>query len=532
MLLLPLLAIASLFLVAVGTASAAQATYQFTGTTTSTMTVNNGTSTGSVPAGTPFTGTLTYDEAQTVTPVAFSGGTRSSYSFTGMTLTIGTSKVSWGPGTIYLYDNLTSTSAGYPIGDSFYANINGVAPDGTINGAQFNWIFLGLVDNSGTAFSGGALPATLNYSAFQSRFIEFNYGTQGTPYGAGNTSTLQFLSSLTKSGASAPITFAPSLPSGTLGVPYSATFSPASGGTGSFTYSAAGLPAGLSLSGNTVSGTAGLAGSFPVTLTATDSANASVSASLVLVIDAPTPTTCSGTNAVETAYVARNPGYIVINGGLNLLDHLWTTNLNASNTTFLGGLVNWYQTGLILNYTGATDPNGCILDSLTVAPAVTVSTTSLPSGVVGQAYQAPVAAAWGVAPYQLTVSGLPAGLGFDGANIKGTPLAAGTFTVAVSVSDSLGATSAAQLTLTVDPGNYTTSDQGKGKITAIDPNLGYVMVGSKKLVWDASTIIIVNTPNGELHVVDAFVQVGMKVQWKGLRDKTTNTVLTTKIEIN
>mgnify|MGYP003353738658 CR=1 FL=1 len=86
---------------------------------------------------------------------------------------------------------------------------------------------------------------------------------------------------------------------------------------------------------------------------------------------------CSGTNAVETAYNARNPGFIVVNGGLNLLDHLWTSNLNSSNTTFLGGLVNWYQTGLILNYTGTTDPAGCILDHLTVAPAVT-STLGVP----------------------------------------------------------------------------------------------------------------------------------------------------------
>ena len=36
----------------------------------------------------------------------------------------------------------------------------------------------------------------------------------------------------------------------------------------------------------------------------------------------------------------------------------------------------------------------------------------------------------------------------------------------------------------------------------------------------------------ERHVLDSFVKVGMKVQWKGLRDKATNTVLTSQIEIN
>ncbi len=93
----------------------------------------------------------------------------------------------------------------------------------------------------------------------------------------------------------------------------------------------------------------------------------------------PTAAACR-IGAVVTSYVARDPGYIVVDGGLDLLDHLWTTNLNATNTRFLGALVNWHQTGLIVSYTGTADPSGCILDSLTVAPAVTIATTSLPAG--------------------------------------------------------------------------------------------------------------------------------------------------------
>ncbi|MFN8422729.1 MAG: Ig domain-containing protein [Anaerolineae bacterium] len=247
----------------------------------------------------------------------------------------------------------------------------------------------------------------------------------------------------------------------------------------------------------------------------------------------PPSVACSGSNAVETAYVARDPGYIVVNGGLNLLDHLWTSNLNASNTTFLGGLTNWYQTGLIVSYTGTTDPNGCILDSLTVAPAVTIATTSLPAATTGIAYQAPVSAAWGVAPYALTVAGLPAGLSFDGSSIGGTPTSAGTFTLTITATDAVGAAATAQVALLVNQGgSYTVKDESKGKITAIDPNYTYVMVNAKKLLVTPSTFVIVNTPDGERHVLDSFVQVGMKVQWKGLRDKATNTVLTSQIEIN
>lgn len=696
-----------LALVFLGSASgvnAAPVTYQFTGTTSSTMTVNDGTSAGTIPAGTPFSGTFTYDDAQTVAPVAFAGGTHSTYAFSLMTLTMGTTTVSWGPGAFQVYDNLTSTTSGYPIGDSFYANIMGVPPHGTINGAQFNWIFLGLADPTGTAFMGSSLPANLNLASFQNPFIEFNYGAWGTPWGAGNTSTLQFLSSLSKTGAaqtppptitttslpsgvigvaySVPVTasgpngdattltvtglpggllfdgvnitgtpdtvgtssvaitatdsvtklsttgtlpltindaavsFAPTLPDGVTSSAYLAVFAPATGGTGSFTYTAAGLPAGLSLSGNTVSGTPAVAGASQVTLTATDSAGLSTPVTVTLNIVDPVSATCSATNAVESAYVPRKPGFIVVNGGLNLLDHLWTTNLNPTNTTFLGGLVNWYQTGLILDYLGTVDPAGCILTSLTVKPRVTIDTVSLAGAVAGLAYSAPISVSWGVAPYAVTVAGLPAGLVFQGGSVTGAPAAVGTFTVTVTAIDSVGATASASLTLTVAdqpitfapklpagtvgsaysatlsatgfgpfsysatglptglllkgntisgtpttaatfmgtitatdaagavstvpatvtinpaaiPPSYTISDEGKGKITAVGAD--YLMVGAKKLIWNASTRITVNTPNGGLHTVTSFVKVGMKAQWKGLRNKATNTVLTSQLEIN
>ena len=350
-----------------------------------------------------------------------------------------------------------------------------------------------------------------------------------------------------------------------------------------------------------------------VMLTATDTAGLSVTAAVTLSITDPVPVPCSGKNAVESAYVARNPGFIVVNGGLNLLDHLWTTNLNASNTTFLGGLVNWYQTGLILDYAGTVDPNGCVLTSLTVKPAVTIETALLPDATAGLAYSAPIAVSWGVPPYAVTVSGLPAGMAFDGANVTGVPAAVGSFTVSVTAIDAVGASaskslpltvadqpitfaptlpngmvgsaysatlsasgfgpflygatglpaglalagntisgtpatagtftvlltatdaahavSTAQVSVTISPrAKYSIPDEGKGRITAVGSN--YLMVGTKKLIWNSTTMIIVNTPNGVIHVIDSFVKAGMKVQWKGLRDKTTNTVLTSKLEVN
>ncbi len=601
--------------------NAAPATYQFAGTTSSALTVNNGTNTGNIPAGTPYTGTLTYDDAQAVTPVSYSGGTHTVYNFTQMTMTVNGTTVSFGPGQIDVFDNLVS-QVSYPSGDSLYVNISGsVAPNGLLNGSQFNYIYLALLDATGTAINGGRLPANLSLANFQtSSFVGFNYGTGGVPYGAGNTTTIQFLSSLSNStggttpptiltsalpsgvvgvaysaaintatpngnaktvsvaglpsglsfdGAAiigtplavgtsqvtvsvvdtvtnlstsrslpltinaAPISFAPALPDGVVNTSYVASFQAATGGNGVFTYGVSGLPAGLTLTGTTLSGLPTVPGTYPLILTATDSAGATASAIVNLRISNPTQTTCAGTNAVISAYVARNPGFIVVNGGLNLLDHLWTTLLNSGNTTFQGGLVNWFQTGLIVDYTGTSDPAGCILTSLTVKPKVTISTTYLANGKVGVAYLAPVSVAWGAAPYSVTVSGLPGGLTFNGQDVTGTPQVAGTFAVTITAIDGVGATATMAVALTIDPapaGNYTAPDEGLGKITAIGAD--YVMIGAKKLIWNGSTSIKVNTANGPLNSITSFVKVGMKAQWKGLRDKATNTVLTAKLEIN
>ena len=200
----------------------------FAGTTTSTMSVNDGTNVGSIPAGTPYTGAIAYDGSQAPAPVSYGGGTHTVYSFASLSFTIGGSTATSGPGTIDVYDNLTNAQ-GYPNGDSVYVNFAGVAPTGLLAGAEFNWMGVALLDPSGTAVTGGALPATLAIASFPTHFTEFNFGTAGTRWGAGNTSMSQGLTSLGTDTVAppSPISFSPSLPGGTVGVPYSASFSPA-----------------------------------------------------------------------------------------------------------------------------------------------------------------------------------------------------------------------------------------------------------------------------------------------------------------
>lgn len=81
----------------------------------------------------------------------------------------------------------------------------------------------------------------------------------------------------------------PTTPTGTIGVPYTSSSTPTSGGTPPYTYTAVGLPPGLTIDANTgvISGTPTMVGTFPYTITVTD-ANGNtfdVACSILIVAD-------------------------------------------------------------------------------------------------------------------------------------------------------------------------------------------------------------------------------------------------------
>jgi len=107
----------------------------------------------------------------------------------------------------------------------------------------------------------------------------------------------------------------------------------------------------------------------------------------------------------------------------------------------------------------ALDPPQDVRRTLTltvVAPALTTEGGTLPAGVVGEAYDAPLAASGGLPPLSWAPSdgALPDGLAVDAAGrVTGTPTAAGDFTVEITVSDSMdpAQTAAASFTLRIEP---------------------------------------------------------------------------------
>jgi hypothetical protein len=93
--------------------------------------------------------------------------------------------------------------------------------------------------------------------------------------------------------------------------------------------------------------------------------------------------------------------------------------------------------------------------SITVAPALSITTSALPGGTLGAAYSQSLAATGGTPPYtwSLLKGSLPTGLKLSaGGSITGTANAAGTFSFTILVTDSAALTATKQLSITVAGG--------------------------------------------------------------------------------
>ena len=177
-------------------------------------------------------------------------------------------------------------------------------PDGTVNTAF----------SAGLSAVGGLKPYTWSASGLPDGVTSTSAGAvSGTPSTAGNFTVSVTVKDATGASASArfSLTIAPATISittltvagGTVGTPYAASFG-ASGGITPFTWSAAGLPAGLTMSaGGTISGTPTAPGSFNITVTVKDSAGASVSKPfpLTVVLPAVPPLNFTGISATSGA---------------------------------------------------------------------------------------------------------------------------------------------------------------------------------------------------------------------------------------
>ena len=248
---------------------------------------------------------------------------------------------------------------------------------------------------------------------------------------------------------------------GTLNAPYGVAYSQAftaGGSAGPFNYVLTGaLPAGMTFSGNTLSGTPTVPGSYPITITATDTvltgagAPFSIAQNYTLDVPAPTIVVNPATLADGTAAQAYSDT-LSATGGVGPYTFAVTAGALPAGVTLssAGSLSGTPTASGTFNFTvTATDANGQTGSraySLVIAvPVLTLTPATLPSGIVGVAYSQSFSTAGGVAPYSYAVTAgtLPAGLTLSAAGtIGGTPTTAGTSNFTVTATDSTGGTAA------------------------------------------------------------------------------------------
>jgi hypothetical protein len=282
-------------------------------------------------------------------------------------------------------------------------------------------------------------------------------------------------------GSSKPTTYQPLVinaaapPAGTAGQTYGFTFM-ATGGKVPYTWSvsAGSLPPGLTLNAGTgaVSGTPTSAGTFTFTLQVSDSQTPTAAVATrntnIRILAPPPPLTITTRNLTAATINAFYSATLAATGGT--LPYSWTITtgtLPAGLTLSQAGIISGTPTAL-----GTSTFTVQVKDSETTAmtatatlsltvnnpAALTVSTTTVPSGTINTAYTTTLMAHGGVPPYSgwtVATGSLPAGLTLDPGTgiISGTPTAVGSSTFTVQVTDSAGTTAtSASLTLVINTG--------------------------------------------------------------------------------
>jgi hypothetical protein len=367
--------------------------------------------------------------------------------------------------------SITTTSLAAGLYNTTYSPVTLAATGGSESSANLTWTW--------AAASGSSLPAGLSLSTAGV--------ISGKPTAAGSFSVvITVADSVSKTNASVTLPIAityptlsittSSLPNGVLNAAYPSTTLAATGGSGSsandsWTWAAASgssLPAGLNLStAGVISGTPTAGGSFSVVVTVADSVSkTNATATLPITITYPTLTISTASLPNGTLNATYAPVTLTATGGSDSTANYSWTWAAASGSSLPAGL-NLSTAGVI---SGTPTAGGSFSVIITVAdsvsktnatatlpitityPTLTITTGSLPNGILNTAYSPVTLAATGgsdsTANYSWTwaaaaSSSLPPGMSLSTAGVlSGTPTSGGSYSVVITVADSVSKTSA------------------------------------------------------------------------------------------
>jgi hypothetical protein len=234
---------------------------------------------------------------------------------------------------------------------------------------------------------------------------------------------------------------------GVAGVPLTPTSLTASGGSGGpYTFSATGLPAGVTLSPDGVlSGTPEVSGSFNYTVTVTDSDGHTGSGGTCSVdISVPPSANCVAISGI--AGVPITPVALTGSGGAGAPYTFSAIGLPAgltlsasgvlSGTPSVSGVFNYVVT--VTDKDGNSGSGGTCAVNISERPSVACASVTAVQGVAITPV-ALVASGGAGGPYTFSATGLPAGLSLSSSGVlSGTPTVSGTFSYSVTVTDKDG----------------------------------------------------------------------------------------------
>jgi hypothetical protein len=295
----------------------------------------------------------------------------------------------------------------------------------------------------------------------------FNFRMRVTD-AAGDSDT-QPLSIAVRAAAPAPDPLAistPALPAGIVGAPYSAALT-AGGGVPPYSWSATGLPAGLTLSaGGQIGGTPSAAGQFALTVQVTDSAAATAAKEFAIAVSAAVAITTGGLPDGKAG--SKYSASLEASGGTP--PYTWSV---ASGSLPAGLTLNGPQiTGTpasagtasfairVADASGASASKAFSIAIAANAPPLEIaSPNALPAGTAKAPYSYSLQARGGAPPYSWNVvsGSLPPGLALSEGTISGVPAADGTYSFTARVTDSAGSTASGTFSIAVAPGLSITS---------------------------------------------------------------------------